>query len=335
MNKTIQGIRAVGMLTIFLFHASILPNAQFPVTFFFMASGFGLYLSRCEKTQQELSWKNNLLWVKNKFRYFYAVHLLLFLVSLPIRWNEMKILPHPVLRAVLHLTLLQSWTPWLSYGFNSVSWYLSSLLFVYLAAFWLVRRVRACRHCGAWTAVLIGAQLLLTGVYARVGFPLGQEPYYSPLYRVLELATGMFAARYLGGSQGKKAEGTAMELLSLLLVALPYLFLARRSNGLLPGVYALGFLAVICVYGRQKGVLSRLLCLRPVQWLAGFGFEFYMVHELLIVQIRHWMGPLNWPWRVLAPVSALLALGAALAFAWACQKWLKPRFAPKKQLQTV
>ncbi len=335
MNKTIQGMRAVAMLAIFGYHAGMLPNGQFPVTFFFMVSGFGIYMARHSQPDEQLTMRDNLRWMLGKFRYFYAVHLLLLLISIPIRWDELLGLPHLGIRTVLHLTLLQSWAPPLTYGFNGVAWYLSALLFVYPAAFWLVRRVRSARYGMLWAALLAAAHLLINEAFVDGWQVLAQEPYFNPLYRLLEVALGMFAARYLLSEGEKHTGGTLAELAVIVLIAVPYLRFVGQWRGGQPGLYGIPFFLAICVYGQQKGALSRLLCTRPFQWLAQYGFEFYMVHELLIVLIRHRMGPLDLPWRVLAPVSAAIAFAGALAFSVLCQKWLKPRFSKKREVQRV
>ena len=45
MIKSLQGLRALAMLGIFMFHAGLLIKGTFPVTLFFMLSGFVLYYS--------------------------------------------------------------------------------------------------------------------------------------------------------------------------------------------------------------------------------------------------------------------------------------------------
>ena len=329
MNKTVQGMRTIAMLAIFAYHAGLLPNGYFPVTFFFMVSGFGIYTAKHGLEDQQLSWRSNLRWMGQKFRYFYAVHLLLFLVSIPIRWEEMQLLPHVAGRAVLQLTLTQSWYPGLSYGFNSLSWYLSALLFVYLAAFWAVRMVRSCRHSGIAAAAVLAVQLLYNAAHRYSILPLQFEPYYSPLYRVTELILGMFAAKYLLEGKKRHTGGTLPEVLVVVLLAVQYLLYCRSGYNL-PVVFVPAFFIAICVFGQQKGLLSRVLQWQPIQWMARYGFEFYMVHELLIVLLRNVLGMLGISWRMRVILFTLGAFAGALLFSAACQKWLKPRFSKKK-----
>lgn len=50
MIRSLQGLRAIGTLIIFLFHSSLFPGGQFVVTFFFMMSGFGIYYQYSSKS---------------------------------------------------------------------------------------------------------------------------------------------------------------------------------------------------------------------------------------------------------------------------------------------
>ena len=324
MNKTIQGMRAIAMLAIFLFHAGLLPNGYFPVTFFFMVSGFGIYTAKHALPAEKLSWQANGRWQRAKMGYFYALHLLLFAASIPIRWEEYAVTPGLPIRAALNLTLTQSWYPWYSNGFNNLSWFLSTLVFVYPAAFWAVRRVRSWEHPGRAAVLLLALEGVLNFAYAKDALPFFFEPYFNPAYRVLDLMLGMLAARWLLEDR-PRFSGTGWELLVLALLGVQYvLYLPCREN--LPAVFAPIFFAAICVFGRQKGALSRILQATPFQWLARWGFEFYMVQELLIILLRRVSGQLGLPWRLRVLVFTGGGFVLSLAFAMACQKWLKPIF---------
>ena len=50
MIESLQGLRAIAMLSIFLFHAGIIPNGIFPVTLLFILSGFFMYYKNFEKS---------------------------------------------------------------------------------------------------------------------------------------------------------------------------------------------------------------------------------------------------------------------------------------------
>lgn len=52
MIKSLQGLRVIAMVGIFLFHAGFIPNGIFPVTFFFILSGFVIYYKHNEQTDK-------------------------------------------------------------------------------------------------------------------------------------------------------------------------------------------------------------------------------------------------------------------------------------------
>ncbi|MDZ4992184.1 hypothetical protein GNF80_04245 [Clostridium perfringens] len=49
MIESLQGLRSLAMLGIFLFHSGLLLRGTFPVTFFFILSGFVLYYNYSNK----------------------------------------------------------------------------------------------------------------------------------------------------------------------------------------------------------------------------------------------------------------------------------------------
>lgn len=61
MIESLQGLRALGMLGIFLFHSGLLLKGTFPVTFFFILSGFVLYYNYSD-TVNLVSIKGSFLW---------------------------------------------------------------------------------------------------------------------------------------------------------------------------------------------------------------------------------------------------------------------------------
>lgn len=65
MIYTLQGLRALAMLGIFLFHSGILLNGTFPVTFFFILSGFVTYYSKYINVD-EMNIKECINWIINK-----------------------------------------------------------------------------------------------------------------------------------------------------------------------------------------------------------------------------------------------------------------------------
>lgn len=75
MIYTLQGLRALAMLGIFLFHSGLLLNGTFPVTFFFILSGFVLYYSKYNRIEN-MNLKDRIKWEFNKIKPFYIIHII-------------------------------------------------------------------------------------------------------------------------------------------------------------------------------------------------------------------------------------------------------------------
>lgn len=142
MLYTLQGIRALSMLGIFLFHSGLLLEGTFPVTMFFMLSGFVVFYSKSKKIET-MNYREHLAWVKRKFLEMYPLHFLTFLCSIVIRWGHFEKLSAKsnIINAILNLTLLQSLVPSATFEFNGLAWFLSVTMILYVAAYWLMKMV--------------------------------------------------------------------------------------------------------------------------------------------------------------------------------------------------
>lgn len=86
MIKSLQGLRAIAMISIFLFHAGLLPNGIFPVTLFFLLSGFFMYYKH-NNISEELSIINSIKFGVNKIKKLYPMHIATFVASIFIRYS--------------------------------------------------------------------------------------------------------------------------------------------------------------------------------------------------------------------------------------------------------
>ena len=143
--KSLQGLRAVAFINIFLLHMStwgvryIISSATWAVSFFFILSGF-LYGCR-EKNEPKIeSWKPDLKKTFYRTNKLYPLYIASLLMLIPISglvqsaisqdWNQVKyILFGWYLKDIL---LIQSWIPVDYYCLNGASWYLSTLVFLLL-----------------------------------------------------------------------------------------------------------------------------------------------------------------------------------------------------------
>lgn len=142
MIKSLQGLRAISMLSIFLFHAGIIPNGIFPVTLFFILSGFFMYYKNFEKSYNTTFFQD-IIWGIKKIKRLYPVHLITFLISIPIRykWISNHTISEIVIMGISNLLLLQTLTPKYALSFNNLSWYLSVTLFCYMFSKSLIKLI--------------------------------------------------------------------------------------------------------------------------------------------------------------------------------------------------
>ncbi|WP_434798708.1 hypothetical protein [Terrisporobacter vanillatitrophus] len=110
MIRSLQGFRALGMISIFLFHSGLLLKGTFPITFFFMLSGFVLYYSYSNRIKS-MSINDDIVWVINRMKRMYPIHLITYVMSVIIRWEwicKFEII-ELISKAFWNLSLLQSY----------------------------------------------------------------------------------------------------------------------------------------------------------------------------------------------------------------------------------
>lgn len=143
--KSIDGLRVVLCLFVFLFHCEFFLNdtpiyehflfagGTMAVCFFFVISGFVIGIKKNDYDSKISIVSGNNERIKHKFKKPYLFHILSLIIYLPLYFYikgkiELVALPKIAINALL----LQSWIPisGVYLGFNSVSWYLSTLLFL-------------------------------------------------------------------------------------------------------------------------------------------------------------------------------------------------------------
>lgn len=145
--NSLQGLRAILFVLIFSFHTSMIRNISESsiylnfikggggteaVAFFFVLSGF---VEALHQRKEVPSIKKIRRLCIAKVKKFYGVHVFFLLAVIPTMIVSVVKAPlQAVGRMIINLLLLQSWFPdeqiWLSY--NSVTWFISTLAFLFL-----------------------------------------------------------------------------------------------------------------------------------------------------------------------------------------------------------
>lgn len=316
--SSLDGLKAIMMLLIFCWHTP--PNPAVPAgglgadlgaracEVLFAASGFLVgygHYDRLIPAGLRQSWE----YISGKIAKVWPVHFIAFLViAVYLAASD----PHDFFRlttawkAVVNLCLLQAWSAD-PFSFNSVSWFISALMFCWFMSPLLMSVFKRSRY--EIMAVFAGCAILRIAL--ELAGPNGAgvlsvDVYCSPLIRCMEFFMGMLMvpAYYslkramesmtAGGSGSRSAGITAGMTVAELLVSSCYIFLMYRMEGVwIRGYFVLAACVLVFTYALNAGVLSRFLSLKIFALFAVIQMEFYLFHQVII--------------RVLGPVLTVVS----------------------------
>lgn len=78
--EALNGVRALATIGIFLFHSGFLLQGTFPVTLFFMLSGFMMYYTKSSLDSNFKVWVIGYFW--RKVKQFYPLHFVTFVLAI-------------------------------------------------------------------------------------------------------------------------------------------------------------------------------------------------------------------------------------------------------------
>lgn len=303
MIKSLQGLRVLAMVGIFLFHCGLLLKGAFPVTFFFILSGFFIYYSYNSKIIK-FDIKQYIKWIYNRMKKLYPIHLITFIMSIFIRFDwilnlDLKTL---VIKALLNITLLQSLDPDQIYPFNGLSWFLSTTFILYLFAIPLILQIKKINKIKSQYLILIILiiQNIIILINNKQNYQLNL--YTSPFFRMFDFIIGMLIAKNFIIYKGNKVNSKIFNKLEIgifivfLVMYVLCLFNENIQHGL--SFYSPVFICGIYIFAFEKGKISKWLSSDIFQKIAGVSFEFYMVHELILIVFRNIFINFNLYWII-------------------------------------
>ena len=281
-------------------------------TFFIVLSGFVLPLGQVGFAAFGDS--RRFLW--NRMVRLYPVHLLTFVASLPFWLAYGASVPLGI--ALVNILLVQSWfhTMPMFFSFNSLSWFLSTLLFCY--AVFAVIMLKPARFLPL--AFLISSvSLYISVMYAeRVANGYGQESTlyflhifppnrlamfllgivasfaFKRVYHSVKNRIGLFFATFLEVTviavilQSILFRSFSKFLFKWMIIVLPQL---KYTLFYLVDNYIVNtFLTILLlsVFGLERGFVSRILCHKYILFLGKISFCIYMSHQLIFRYIGVW-----------------------------------------------
>lgn len=253
------------------------------VGFFFILSGFIISYSQDKKNHPDSAGH----FLLKRFARLYPVQILMlvfFLIYFHGTWvaDQQKSILYSVF-------LIQSWMPdvHVFWGYNAVSWSISTEVFFYIAF------IPAVRLKTAHLAILFSSLIALLIVSHLYNFKSNDNLvwfyYINPVSRFVDFAAGMLAYRIFDHIKNNKSihelNWTALELSSIALMLL-FMGVAVSTQFTKSFRYDIYYIIpmslIIFVFALGKGIVSRSLSGRFFVMLGEVSFCMYMMHQTII-----------------------------------------------------
>jgi len=293
MVKSLQSLRFVFIMLVVMSHIigkSFDFGGECGVSFFFLLSGFILSYAYGEQVSSGVFQQKRFL--QKQLSKFYPLHLLTFIVMIVLdarlgRFYEWE-------KLVANVLLLQSWVPSDNFYFvgNGLSWFLSDLLFFYVAFPFVFRLLTG----ASLRRLLTGAAVILA-LYAALAASIPESLinpllYAAPWTRLIDFSIGILLFRIYTSGVGRtfglwlsRQPSSAVTLMETALVlALVASFFVYEHSSLRFRCTALFWLVLpavlyfFVVSDKLDGAVTRLLHHPVMQWLGGISMEIYLTH---------------------------------------------------------
>lgn len=275
MIETLQSLRFVFVMMIFMSHFAYRDVCAFDaggdcgVAFFFLLSGFVCSIGYGAKIRNGSFHYGSFIW--SRLKKLYPLHLLCLLFFL--------VVSHASLdgKVLLNVLLLQSWVPDIDYYFacNSVSWFLSSLLFCYVMFPLFYRWL-------SWPLSLAVAIACVAVYWFTPADRINAILYVNPLVRLIDFYWGMLLCRFFEQRKLFVSAGWMEVVLVIVLLfflaAYPFADEKLRNAPL----YWVVLIPLIGVFAQERGLVSRWLKTGPMLFLGSLTMPLFLTHQMLI-----------------------------------------------------
>ena len=322
-SESLQALRGLAFAGIFLGHFYYFGWTPVSVSVFFVLSGFLLTLGN-KDGNEKTGFKDVVSEAWNRIRKLYPLHLVLMVICIPLTiyragyFDAMDIL----IKVVCNVFLIQSLVPDsdIAASLNGVSWYLSTILILYLIFPCLYRAFKKIGSKAVYAGLIIlwivlqTAVLFVTYRYCRIDSMIVYLTHCCPLYRIFDLLCGMmlgFMFREDRGSDksgvsGSKAgsntsESTAgvvvksiLELAVIVIVGyLVWLWQNDNTNIFLSHAPVIPVLSVMLVwlFYKKSGFLTKLLTNKITVFVGNVSGYAFLIHFPIVVYINTFIFP--------------------------------------------
>ncbi len=299
--KSLQGLKAVLIIYVFLFHilgivdmrtvlhGFFVNSGWMGVKGFFLLSGFLLGVLYIDNGSVYQAIKDR---IRAFLRKYYKWHLLFFVIMLSFMLLKVKNSEISfwrfVVYAVSNLTLTHGQIPLegCALAFNDVSWYLSTYMFLVLPSVLFLNTVKktdAKKCCVILMFLVLFELFVIFSVYysSVTGWIVGWWLYYPFPIRMIDVFTGILCGKlYKNKHIGIR---TRTDNVISALCALAMIGIQLNSSNIpiyfrYSCIYTIPLLCIIVAAANQQTIIAKILSARPLKWIGDISFYIYISH---------------------------------------------------------
>lgn len=287
----LNALRGIAALLIFYHHFDYNNDVtqafgDFAVSLFFMLSGLVLSISYSSRPVS-ISPLATVVFLKKRLLKIYPVYLLSLIIALIVFGFNYRALP-------LDILLLQSWVPLPSYYFsgNAVSWFLSTLIFLYITFLPLSELLR--KHARSF--ILLFTTLITIYLPAISLIPDSLVTGIIYIFPVMELPTfilGILAWHLFTRIDILRISNLTASLLQIVSILATIIFIhtypyVDQRYSLVSFWWIPNFLilSIMLLSESHDTILNKLFRSKALQTLGNISFVFYLFHTIIITLYR-------------------------------------------------
>lgn len=311
--QSIQVIRAVAFILIFLSHAEVLAGGTTGVSLFLVLSGFCMayaYWERLGGVQKTGNIKDNAAFSAQKILRLYPLHIctLLAVAAATVLILLRKGFPaketaQQAVYFVMNAGLLQSWIPFRDgyFSFNAVSWYLSVIVFCYFMFPAILRGIQNNTYKGNVLRTISVVIVMITiAIVLAIGHSffnwsnafLKWTVYICPIYRLGDFFVGAFLG-YSFLVCERRHDIRCYTVLEVIVIIIFIIQIILYNVSKIPTLitYSLFWLptsaAIVFLFSRGGAVSSLLSKSKLLLWIGNISGDAFLIHQLAIKAVEY------------------------------------------------
>lgn len=299
--RSLQGLRVLAFIGIFLSHAIDTPSGSWGVSVFIMLSGFVMVYSYWNRWEDKAySVREALGFSIRKIRPLYPLHIIMLIAAFipyylyPVIQNySNREMLKIVAKLIITVPLIQTWFPVGFEAINTVAWYLSAMLFLYAVFPFIMRFLKKQQGTNGMVKLMIlayAAQFIFAFVCRYI--PLLKNAHWScyilPIFRLGDYFIGCcLGYMFLNSNQNRSSttKATLFEALFLVLGFLGMVGVAKLPNAqwfTFTLIFVPSSVGIVWYLAKSEGMISKLLSTKAFQVIAVITPFAFLIHRQVL-----------------------------------------------------